>query len=104
MWGADLIQLTRPDLKRANKDYAWILIITDLFSRKIEALIALKNKTSRETALALDPVFSCGTRPHYLLTDKGQEFLGCETQQVCRKYKVQHHFTQNVTQKVAPTE
>ncbi len=105
VWGADLIQLTRPDLKRANRNYAWILIITDLFSRKIEALVALKNKTSRETAEALTSVFSnVSSPPKILFTDKGKEFLGRETQQVCKTHGVQHRFTQDVTQKVAPTE
>ncbi len=78
VWGADLIQLTRPDLKRANRNYAWILIVTDLFSRKIETLVAMKNKTSRETAEALASVFSDhqGSPPNILFTDKGKEFLG----------------------------
>jgi len=89
-------------LYKHNDGYKWLVIIQDLFSRKLIALIAQKNKTAKETAHSLERIFAVRT-PKKLLTDKGGEFQGA-CKEVYKKYDILHYTTNDVTQKVAPVE
>lgn len=99
-WLGDLADFTK--LSYFNKGFKWLLIVQDLFSRKLIALIALKNKTSKETAAALQGLFTLQS-PSKFLTDKGGEFLG-KCKEIYLQYNVHHYVTHDVTQKVAPVE
>jgi len=99
-WLADLADFSK--LYRENKGYKWMLIVQDLFSRKIKALVAQKNKTAKETSLSLDKIFS-DEKPKKFLTDQGGEFLG-SCKEIYQKHNIHHHTTNDVTQKVAPVE
>ncbi|MCP4652805.1 MAG: transposase family protein [Candidatus Omnitrophica bacterium] len=105
VWGADLIDMSRPALKRANHNFVWLLVITDLFSRKVIALVPQKTKSSKETAHSLDSIFSeAKNKPYSFMTDQGGEFLGSESQKIYKKYNINYFTSKDITQKVAPTE
>ncbi len=68
-WLADLADFTK--LAKYNRGYKWMLIIEDLFSRKLKALIPQKSKTAKETATSLENVFAREkTTPKKFLTDQ----------------------------------
>ena len=99
---ADLADFQK--LASKNQRYKWMLVIQDMFSRKIEKIAAQKRKTAVETAGTLDVVFSdARVVPDKLLTDKGGEFFG-SCKEVYKEYDVHHYTTNDVTQKVAPLE
>jgi hypothetical protein len=89
-------------LYKSNKNYRWLVVIQDLFSRKLIVLVAQKSKTSKETAKSLENVFSLRA-PRKFLTDKGGEYMG-ECKDVYKKFSITHYTTNDVTQKVAPVE
>ncbi len=64
---ADLADFSK--LSKFNRGYKWLLIVEDLFSRKLKGLVALKSKTAKETAIALDRIFE-KNRPKKFLTDQ----------------------------------
>ncbi len=105
LWGADLVDMGHPALKRTNRNFAWLLVITDLFSHKVIALMSQKTKSSKETAQSLDHVFSeAKNKPYSFMTDQGGEFMGKEGQKIYKKYNINYFTSKDVTQKVAPTE
>lgn len=89
-------------LARYNDGFRWLIVVQDLFSRKLIALFGQRTKTSRDTAKSLDKVFAIRA-PKKFLTDKGGEFAG-ECKSIYKKYGIYHYTTKDVTQKVAPTE
>jgi len=89
-------------LYKYNNGYKWLVVVQDLFSRKLIALVAQKSKTAKETAHSLNKVFARRT-PKKLLTDKGGEYEGA-CKEVYAMYNVIHYTTNDVTQKAAPVE
>ena len=102
IWLGDLADFSK--LAKFNRNYKWLLVVQDLFSRKCLGLIAQKRKTGQDTAAALRELINReGKTPKKFLTDKGGEFKGeCNT--VYRENGIQHYTTNDVTQKVAPVE
>ena len=72
IWTADLMDMQR--FASVNKGYKYILVVLDVFSRFAWAR-PLKNKTGKETAAALQDIFSQGRIPEKMWTDKGKEFF-----------------------------
>ncbi len=87
-------------LFKYNKNYKWLLIVQDLFSRKLKALIALKTKRSAEVGDALTDLFKI-EKPHSFLSDQGKEFF---CRKVYDKFNINWYTTNDITQKVAITE
>jgi hypothetical protein len=72
LWFADLIDLTAAP--SAGKTHAYILVVQDVFSRKIYAE-ALKTKTPPEVLAAFERILrDAGSKPNELTTDRGGEF------------------------------
>ena len=101
-WLGDLADLG--NLMTYNKNYRYILVVQDLFSRRLLGLVALKRKLSQEVAEALQKIIDgVGQAPRIFFTDQGREFFG-ECQKVYAKYKIKHVTTNDFTQKAAPVE
>ena len=99
-YGMDLADLA--SLKRWNQGYKFILVVQDLFSRRLVALIAQKTKTSKETAKNLRLIFEQQT-PRKIFTDQGGEFQGlCHN--VYKEFGIQFYHTFDSGSKVAITE
>ena len=101
-WLADLADLG--NLSRHNQQFRYILVVQDLFSRRLLGLVALKRKLSKVVAQALDEVIQkVGKAPKVFYTDSGLEFSG-EMKRIYEKYNIKHATTNDFVQKAAPTE
>ena len=87
MLGGDLADMTE-ELAEHNKGQRYILVLMDLFSRKV-SLIPLKNKKGKTIARALDEFLagSPDTYTHYW-ADEGGEFVNNHTQKIYEKYNI----------------
>jgi len=99
-WTADLGDLSK--LSKANRGFKWLLIVQDLFSRKLKALIPQKTKTSKETAQSLEKLFAV-EKPRKFLVDQGGEFRG-QCNVVYAKYGIHYYTTSDNQQKAATVE
>jgi DNA-binding transcriptional MerR regulator len=81
----DLIDMV--SLKSANKNYTFILIVIDIFSRKVYAK-ALKNKSGPTVAEALEPILKKLEDPAIMTSDSGTEFLNSYVKDVLKKFKI----------------
>lgn len=84
---ADLLDLQ--DLKRQNKQYAYVLTVIDTFTKYLWGQ-PIKTKSGPEVAAALKDVFTAGLAPQFLYTDKGKEFLNSHVQDLLKQYNVVH--------------
>ena len=101
-WLADLADLG--NLSRYNQQYRYILVVQDLFSRRLLGLVALKRKLSKVVAQALEEIIQrVGRGPKVFYTDSGLEFSG-DMNKVYQKYNIKHATTNDFVQKAAPTE
>lgn len=101
IWVADLADLS--PLKRYNNGYKYLLICQDLFTRKLKALVAQKNKTAKLTSESFDKIFT-KEHPAKLGTDRGTEFLGRPSKEIYKKYGVEHYTSYDVGAKMATVE
>ena len=93
VWMADLIVYSQRYIKRANSNYAYILLLVDCFTKKVWA-VPMKFKTSKWTADALDSVLKTLDEPPInLVTDRGLEFYNSHVQQVLQSYGINHYST-----------
>ena len=98
---ADLIVYTQPYIKRANQNYAYILILIDCFTKRVWAQ-PMKFKTSKWTAEALESIFrTLDEPPINLVTDRGLEFYNSNVQQVLLSYGINHYSTPTKTKSKA---
>ena len=101
VWMADLIVYTQRYIKRANQNYAYILILIDCFTKRVWAQ-PIKFKTSKWTADGLESILrTLDEPPINLVTDRGLEFYNSEVQQVLRSYGINHYSTPTKTQSKA---
>ena len=70
-WQADLVDLS--SLKRWNKQYRYLLVVIDCFS-KYAHVVPIKTKTGESLVAAFKKILSRGEKPDILQTDKGTEF------------------------------
>ena len=96
---ADLIDIS--GLKRANDNVTFLLVVIDIFSRKIWVM-PLKRKTGKETASALRAWFENALADEdeddrrSFLTDSGKEFLNAEVRSLMREKGVRMYQAKNV--------
>ena len=86
VWQIDLLDMST--LATKNKNFSWILIIVDVFTRQGGA-VPIKNKTSATVADALQTVFNKVRAPDTVMSDNGSEFKG-EVATLFKKYEVFH--------------
>lgn len=101
-FGMDLADLR--SLAKFNKNFGWICVIQDLFTRQLISLTPQKTKTSVETAKSIESAFVNNPPPPKIIySDKGTEFEG-KARSIYDKFNVKHDVTMDFTQKVATTE
>lgn len=86
----DLCDLQK--LSRYNSGYKYIMTMIDVFSRFLWA-VPLKNKTGIVVAKVLNDIFSKGSVPLKLNSDKGGEFKNAHVTKVLKKFKIKFYTT-----------
>ena len=85
--GSDLCDLTE-NIAKHNKGYRYILVLIDLFSRKVD-LTPLKNKSGGTVAKALDTFFENSSYSYsHLFADEGGEYINGAAQKIYDKYNI----------------
>ena len=92
-WQADLVDMQK--LSKYNKNYNYILTVTDIFS-KFAWAIPIKKKTGEEILKAFNIIFKY-RRPMKIHTDKGLEFINKPTQNLFQKLGIHWFTTENET-------
>ena len=88
-WQADLCEMG--DIKRWNKNFKYILMVIDTFSKKVFAR-ALKTKDGVTVANAMRHIIKkAGVSPENLQTDAGKEFFNKHFRQVMNDYHINHY-------------
>ena len=86
IWTMDLMVVNR--YSKQNKNYKYILIVLDVFSRFAWAR-PLKTKTGQEVYLALKDIFTkSGRSPTRIWSDDGTEFFNAHVQSLLRSYDI----------------
>ena len=89
-WQADLIYM--PQYKGFNKGNKWVLIIVDVFTRRLFGE-PLKHKSEEEMTKIFTKLFKIAN-PDQLDTDNGKEFLNKGVKALITKYKIEHNVNQ----------
>jgi len=104
---ADLVDVSK--LHTANSYFKFLLVIIDVFTRKIWVW-PLKNKSAATTAAALrewleklEPRRRAGTRRH-LYTDRGTEFVNATVRALLQEYDMESDLAQRSLNKAALAE
>ena len=88
IWLMDLSDMS--NLATKNKNYKWILLMIDVFTRKAYAK-PLKNKLGDTILEAFDTMTSeIGSTPYELISDNGTEFTNNNFQNFITKHKITH--------------
>ena len=91
IWQADLIEYTQKQYKFKNRRYVYILVVIDLFTKRIWA-VPMKHKNGPTTAAAFESIFdSVNEFPTHLITDKGTEFTNWQVQKIFQNYDINHY-------------
>lgn len=90
LWQADLIDLQK--FKSKNKQFNYILVIIDTFS-KFAWAVAVKSKCKSEIRDAFKKVLLLGRIPTNLQTDLGKEFYNNEFDSLMKNYSINHYST-----------
>lgn len=90
LWQADLIDMQ--NLKRENKNYRYILVIIDAFS-KFAWSVGVKTKCKTEIMEAFKKILLLGRVPSNLQTDLGKEFYNDEFTRLMKKFNINHYST-----------
>ena len=78
-------------LARANKNFKYILIAVDVFSKKAFAH-PMKSLKDFDSAIAIEDLFkSLKEVPRFFVTDRGVEFYNSKVQKVIDSYGVKHY-------------
>jgi len=87
-WQSDLIDMQK--LARQNRNFKFILVVIDLFSRFIFTR-AMKSKSADETGrMFQDIIDKSGRSCELLQTDQGSEYRGASFQQVLKRNNISH--------------
>ena len=93
--GADLMDMGE-GLKKYNKDFRYVLVLIDMFSRKVHA-VALKRKTNRSVSKSIE-FFLKQCTPHsyiFYFSDEGSEFYGKYTKDLFQKMNIKQYHVFN---------
>lgn len=104
---ADTLQADLIDMQafmRQNHGYRYILIVIDVFSKKAYAE-ALKDKTAKTTAAAMEIIFNqVGQRIRNLQTDDGKEFFNGTMKRLLTQYDNINHYSTFTAKKASIVE
>ena len=93
IWAVDLADVHQ--YARVNKNYKFILVVIDLFSKYAWAK-PLRNKSGIVTARNLEDIFLTSKRsPSKLWADRGTEFYNVNVQEVLKRYNIKLYSTYN---------
>lgn len=93
IWAIDLADVHQ--YARVNKNYKFILVVIDLFSKYAWAK-PLRNKSGIVTARNLEDIFVTSERnPSKLWADRGTEFYNVNVREVLRRYNIKLYSTYN---------
>lgn len=91
LFQADLVEML-PHAK-CNKNYRYILIVIDVFSKYVWA-VPLKSKSGEDVTQAMREILVTDNRiPINLQTDMGKEFYNSKFQELMKKYNIRHYST-----------
>ena len=93
-WQADLVDLS--SLKRWNKQYRYLLVVIDCFS-KYAHVVPIKTKTGESLVAAFKKILSRSEKPDILQTDKGTEFTNRPFQKWLRTQGIRFFTSNNET-------
>ena len=98
LWDCDLLVLNGERFVKANKGFSYILVNTDVFSRKCYAE-PVKNKGGQEIVKAFKRIFDGASvkPPAFLRSDKGSEFSNKEIQKFFKERGIRHYFANTNT-------
>ena len=96
-WQLDLMNVV-PFKPEMNDDFGYLLILMDVFSRRL-MVVPLYDKTGKEVTAATELAFmTSGRIPKTISTDSGREFKSNEFRSLCKKYNISLFYTiPNVT-------
>ena len=87
IFGVDLCDMTE-DIAKHNNGYRYILVIIDLFSRKVD-LTPLKNKTCENFSKALVEYLENSPYKYtHMFSDQGSEFIGKAAQKIYKQFNI----------------
>uniref|UniRef100_A0ABD2XQD3 Integrase catalytic domain-containing protein n=1 Tax=Trichogramma kaykai TaxID=54128 RepID=A0ABD2XQD3_9HYME len=89
-WQADLVEMQ--PYARENKGYRYLLTCIDIFS-KYAWTVAVKSKTGKDIASAMQIILAKGRVPKHLHTDRGKEFYNKDFDAIMKKYKIHLYST-----------
>ena len=94
IWTADLVDMS--PYSRSNSGYKYLSTVIDVFS-KYGWIVPLNTKTCKETAMALQKLFTTTTNasPSRLWTHKGTEFYNQQSKRVLTANNVTLYSTEN---------
>ena len=97
VWMADLIVYSQRNIKRANQNYSYMLVLIDCFTKRLW-VVPMKFKTAKWTANALDSILkTLDDPPINLVTDRGLEFYNSQVHKILQSYGINHYSTPTKT-------
>ena len=88
---SDLVEMQQ--FSKWNKDYRYILMVSDLFSKY--GWIPLKDKKGETVTEAFKTIFKEGRKPRYLWTDKRNEYYNKYMKDLLQKHNITLYSTEN---------
>ena len=100
---ADLIEYLQPDYKHANRNYGYILVTIDVFSKMVYVR-PVKKKDKFSVSQALQSILiNLDHYPNTLITDEGLEFYNSNVKELLDKYGI-HHYSIKTKMKASVVE
>ena len=88
---ADLIEYLQPSFKHANRNYGYILVVIDTFTKMAYAR-PIKKKDKFAVSTALNSILSnLEHYPNTLITDEGLEFYNKNVKEVLDEFGIHHY-------------
>lgn len=100
---ADLIEYLQPSYKHANRNFGYILVVIDTFTKMVYAR-PVKKKDKFSVSIALKSILSnLDHFPNTLITDEGLEFYNKNVQEVLDEFGI-HHYSIKTKMKASTVE
>ena len=100
---ADLIEYLQPSYKHANRNFGYILVVIDTFTKMVYAR-PVKKKDKFSVSKALQSILeNLEHYPNTLITDEGLEFYNKNVQELLDKFGI-HHYSIKTKMKASTVE
>lgn len=90
-WQMDITHLDRNDIIKQNKNYKYIIVVIDIFSKYVY-MYPLKEKSAENVSKVLMKIFLSGDIPSILHSDNAQEFRSATVNAICSQFNVIQRF------------